>query len=43
MISENSFKNKDLAANVIAEMMLKFVGYGKDFSDISEFFEKMIK
>jgi AcrR family transcriptional regulator len=43
MINENSFKNKDLAANVIAEMMLKFVGYGKEFSEISEFFEKMIK
>ena len=43
MIEENSFKNKELAAKVIAEMLLNFIGSRNDFSDVSEFFEKMLK
>lgn len=43
MIENNSFKNKDLASTVIAEMILKFVGERKSFSGVSEFFEIMMK
>ena len=43
MVEKNSFNDKNLAANVIAEMMLKFVGKRSDFSEVSEFFEKMLK
>ena len=43
MIENNSFKNKDLASTVIAEMILKFVGERKSFSEVSEFFEIMMK
>jgi AcrR family transcriptional regulator len=43
MIKDNSFKNKELAARVIAEMMLKFVRDGNTFDEVSEFFDKMLK
>ena len=43
MTENNSFKNKDLASTVIAEMILEFVGERKSFSEVSEFFEIMMK
>ena len=43
MLENNSFSDKKLAAMVVAEMMLKFIGSRNDFSEVSEFFEKMLK